>query len=457
MGGLAAALRLSRAGLAPRLLEARSAPGGLASGFEAGGLRFDGGPYILLDRPGLEWAFRVLGLVLDEEVSLRRVEDVYEVASEGGPTLRFHADLDATAAGFDALWPGSGRRYAGLVAAARAAYARLQPLLFVSRPGLLDVLRSGAWREAGFLLRSLRSVLARAQLPLPLAQAVAIWTQVAGQRIAEAPSFMAFVPALIHGVGAFYPGGGIGAVPEALARAASKAGVSTELGTSVRAILWRGDRVTGVETDSGAVLEADAIVSDAGLATYLDLLRPALPGLREALGGLPLQSPGVCAYMRVSGPPRPPYLRFRIGGDGACRLFVATGVVEPREPPEGHTWPARLMAPLDHALAEQAGPEGQREHLEGLLAEGWWRDAVAEAEVVATRLPSAWGAEFRLHRDAMNPVMTARFMRAGRLAHRSPFLRGLYLAGSATHPGQWVSFCAISGVLAAERLLEDLV
>jgi phytoene dehydrogenase-like protein len=55
----------------------------------------------------------------------------------------------------------------------------------------------------------------------------------------------------------------------------------------------------------------------------------------------------------------------------------------------------------------------------------------------------------------MNPVMTARFMRAGRLAHRSPFLRGLYLAGSSTHPGQWISFCAISGILAANCLIED--
>ena len=31
--------------------------------------------------------------------------------------------------------------------------------------------------------------------------------------------------------------------------------------------------------------------------------------------------------------------------------------------------------------------------------------------------------------------MTARFMRAGRFAHRSPHVRGLYLAGSSTHPG----------------------
>ena len=52
----------------------------------------------------------------------------------------------------------------------------------------------------------------------------------------------------------------------------------------------------------------------------------------------------------------------------------------------------------------------------------------------------------------MNPVMTAQLMRRGRLTHRSPWIKGLYLAGAATHPGQWVSFAAISGVIAADRL-----
>ena len=76
--------------------------------------------------------------------------------------------------------------------------------------------------------------------------------------------------------------------------------------------------------------------------------------------------------------------------------------------------------------------------------------------MLATRTPRQWGAEFHLYRDSMNPVMTAKFMREGRLAHRSPTLTGLYLAGSATHPGQWVSFSAISGILAARCLIENL-
>ncbi len=447
MGGLAAALRLARRGVGVRVIEARSAPGGLASGFEAGGLRFDGGPYILLDRPGLEWAFAALGLALDEHVALRRIEDVYEFAPDEGPPLRFLADLDATAAGFDRLWNGSGRRYVSFVRAVQKAHARLQPLLFVSRPGALDLLRVGAWRETPLLLGSLRRVLDRAGLPRPLAEGVAVWTHVAGQSLDRAPSFLAFVPGLIHGAGACYPIGGIGVLPELLARAALAAGVEIAYGTTATAIRAPRGEVEGVETTRGFVASR-TVVSNVGLATYLDLA-PLPSPLRRRLAALPLQSPGVCAYLRVRGPKRPPYLRFRVGADG-CRLFAASGLFEAA----GDDWTARLLAPVDHATAQAEQPEAQTRRLERLLAEPWWRGGLA-ADVVATRTPAAWGDEFHLDRNAMNPVMTAEFMRAGRLPHRSPWLRGLYLAGAATHPGQWVSFCAISGVLAADCVLQD--
>src|SRR5262249_60441256 len=99
VGGISAALGLARAGWRVHLLEASTAPGGLASGLAFDGLPFDAGPYILLDRPGLEWAFAALGLELAAEVSLRRIARVYEVAAEDGTRLAFHADLAGTAAG----------------------------------------------------------------------------------------------------------------------------------------------------------------------------------------------------------------------------------------------------------------------------------------------------------------------------------------------------------------------
>ncbi len=457
MGGLAAALRLARLGFEVQVLEARAEAGGLASGFAMNGLSFDAGPYILLDRPGLAWAFAALDLELTEQVTLRRVDELYEVSSGNGSTVRVYADLDATAAGFEGAWRGSGTRYRSFVASVGRIYDRLHPLLYASRPGPVGLLRARAWRHVPFLLRSLRSVLAGARLPPAVVDAIAIWTHVAGQATGAAPSPMAFVPALIHRVGAFYPVGGIAAVPRALARAAAAAGVELRYRTTVRAIRTAQGRACGVETDAGEIIAADAVVSNAsGVGTYLELTDATPPRVRRRLRALPLQSPGACAYLAVTGRIRPPYLRFHIPRPGdACRLLVLPGVVAPESGVDGW-WPARLVAPMDHASAERGGPPAQREHLERLLAERWWRDEVADVRVVATRIPDEWGAEYHLYRAGMNPVMTARLMRAGRLAHRSPYVRGLYLAGSSTHPGQWVSFCAISGILAAEQVREDL-
>jgi phytoene dehydrogenase-like protein len=457
MGGLAAALRLAQQGLSVRIIEARPEAGGLASTFEKDGFVFDAGPYILLDRPGLEWAFRSLGLELAEHVTLRRIDDVYEVLSRHGPTVHFYADGKRTAAGIDAQWPGSGRHYERFVAEMKDTHKRLSPLLHVSRPGPASLFRNRAFTRIPFLLKSLGSILARAKLPQPVIDAIAIWTQIAGQRIDEAPSPLAFVPALIHSVGAFYPVEGIGSIPRTLTRVAAKAGVEFQYETTVRSIVSEKGRVQGIETSQGEFVPADAIVSNYnGIGTYLEMLCDTPAPAREKLNKLPLQSPGACAYLAVRGEIKPPYLRFQLPGKGElCRLFVTPTVMAPELKKNGWA-PARLISPMRYEVAEGLSVEEQRDYLDQLLAESWWREGLDEFRVLATRIPSEWGAQYNLYKNSMNPVMTAGFMRAGRLAHKSPYARGLYLAGSSTHPGQWVSFCAISGILAANDLLEDM-
>ena len=454
MGGLTAALRLARSGWNVRVVEARPTCGGLASSYTVEGFRYDAGPYILLDKPGLESAFASVGLRLEEQVPLRRIESVYEVASETG-VCRFLADKEATAAGFERSWPGSGKQYLRFVADTFNIYQRLTPLQHVSHPGPRELMKVSAWRAAPFLLSSLEAVLARTGLPQPVRDAISVWTHIAGQQAAQAPSPLAFVPSLIHEIGAYYPPGGIGAIPLALAQAAVEAGVAFHYGVRVRAIRCQESKVRGVELEDGTFLDADAVVSNAhGVGTYLELT--ATPAHeRHHLEDLPLQSPGVCAYLAVRGRMTPPYLRFHLPGGGElCRLLIQPGVMVPECEQEGW-WPARLLAPMHYEQAERLGASGQRDFLERLLAEAWWREPFTDVRVLSTRTPSEWGTQFHLYRNSMNPVMTAKFMRAGRLAHRSPALRGLYLAGSSTHPGQWVSFCAISGVLAADCVRED--
>jgi len=455
MGGLTAALRLARQGFRVQVLEARTEAGGLASGNVYEGFSFDAGPYILLDRPGLEWAFRSVGLELDEHIELRGIDHVYGVDSPGRPAVNIYSNDAKTAAEMEEKWPGSEELYLRFVRQTGAIEASLRPLLYGSAPGPMSLLGGGRWRHARFLLRSLGSVMRASRLPQPVVDALSIWTHVAGQHPEEAPSPLAFVPALVHSVGCFYPKDGIRAIPAVLAEAAAGAGVEFRYGTKAKRISATGGCVKEVQSTEGESFPVDAVVSDCGIATYLELLDQKEGLGRKRCEKLLLQSPGVCAYLVVKGKMEPPYLRFLLpGGEERARLFIRPGVVNAEEK-NGEWYPARLLGPMDHAKAQRLGPPGQGDYLGKLLEEKWWREGISDYRVLRRRTPAKWASEYSLARGSMNPVMTANFMRKGRLAHRSPDLRGLYLAGSATHPGQWVSFCAISGVLAADCVRKD--
>jgi len=455
VGGLAAALRLARAGWNIQVFEARAEPGGLAGGVTHEGFSFDAGPYILLDRPALEWSFERLGLDVSSHLALLPVDDIYQVQSADGACVRFYSNLEKTAAAFDDRWPGSGRRYQKFVTRMEGIARALRPMLQVSRPTALGLIRSGGGRHAPFLLRSLASVLDEADLPAPIIEAIAIWTHVAGQTKSEAPSPLAFVPALMHSIGANYPEGGIRRIPQVLERAGKAAGVRFQYSVKVTRIRCENRRVTAVETTSGEQIPASVVISNsAALDTYLQLLE-APPAKLAGLQKLPLQTPGVSAYLAVQGQASPPYLQFRLEQRSErCRLLIQPQAVDSRASANGWA-PARLLAPMDYEHAERVGASGQLAYLDGLLAEDWWRKNFSAVRVLAKRIPEQWGSEYNLYKSSMNPVMTGRFMRQGRVAHRSPYVGGLYLAGSSTHPGQWVSFCMISGILAADCVIED--
>jgi phytoene dehydrogenase-like protein len=460
MGGLAASIILRKRGYHVTVLEARSRVGGLAGGLKLDGLQFDGGPYVLLDRPGLEWAFEQLGIDLEEQLSpLKRLDPVYQVEFPNHPPLCFRASLTETADSFEALGPGTRQRYLDYIARVGAVYRQLQYLQTTKAPGLLGRLNPRFLRHVPFLLSSAGSILAKTGLPEALTQSLGIWTHIAGQSPYKAPSPLTFVPAIIHSVGAWLPKAGTAAVPAALEQQARNLGVQFRLSTKVTKICTKNRRVIAVQTESEEQIPSSCVISNAaGVATYLDLMEhQPPPRARKSLARLPLQSPGVSAYLAVKSSQKPQqYLRFLLPSESQslCRAYIEPCAVFPELEKDG--WrPARLFAPMRHEECQAMSADQQQSFLDRIIAEPWWRKEFEDVKVLKTFIPQTWGRDYHLYHDSMNPVMTAKFMRQGRLAHRSPYCQGLYLVGSSTHPGQWISFCAISGILAGNMIEED--
>lgn len=446
MGGLAAAIALAKQGRAVTVIEARDRVGGLAGGVALGRRQYDGGPYILLDRPGLEWALEELGID-SSSLTFLPVTECWRVRRPDGPAVSIYSDRDHTAACLDKTFPGSAAAYLEFVEHMKQVYDSLVPLQR-GKPGPWPLIKHGALRHAPFLLQSLGRHLSRTGLPAPVVDALGIWTHIAGQPLAHAPAPLAFVPAIVHSRGAWTIEGGIHKIPELMAAHARSLGVEFRMGERVTRIVRNARTILGVEVD-GERLPATSVVSgSAAIGTYVELLDPPDERLSATLKTLPLQSPGVAAYLEVQDASAP-FLEFYLPPGELCRVLIHPGAVDSTR--RSH---ARLLSPTDHDWARRVGRQGQEQHLASLLEEPWWHDQVPARTVLATRIPEEWGRRYFLYEDSMNPVMTAKFMRAGRIPHRSPVADNLFLAGSSTHPGQWVSFCAISGILAARAALK---
>ena len=449
MGGLTAALRLRSAGYDVTILEARNSAGGLASGFQKDGLTFDSGPYILLDYPGLNWVFEQLRLDLSA-VNLKAVDPVYQVNFPDGLSLEFYRSVDQTADQFEKIWPGSGAKYKAFVQRMTRLHDVFRPNLYKSQPDIFSAFKTGAWKHIPFLFRPLSTVLNHSGLPQAVCDSISIWTHVAGQKVQTAPSPMAFVPALIHSYGAYFPENGIRSIPEFLEKAVLHAGAKLHFQKEVKKIITENRRVKGVKTED-EFLPCDAVISNAnGLATYLNLIDEKVSAVQNRLRKLPLQSPGVCLYLAIDQKESAAYLRFLLPGNSElCRLFVNGS--DKTETPA----PARIIAPLLYKDAIAMSARDFQKFIEKLLSEKWWQPAGLTWKLLDVRTPEKWGSDFFLYENSMNPVMTASSFRSGRLAHKSPWVEGLYLAGSSTSPGQWVSFCGISGILAADLVIQS--
>src|SRR5262249_51876765 len=153
------------------------------------------------------------------------------------------------------------------------------------------------------------------------------------------------------------------------------------------------------------------------------------PPVKENLRRLPLQSPGLCAYIKARGQPSSAYLRFMTGGSGAVTLAVSPAALADPEWPRG-SFPIRLIRPIEYDRAQRLGHAGQSQLLDEMLAQAWWKVGLTDIVPLATRTAHDWGREGHLYRDSMNPAMNRRLLLRGRMRHRSPWIRGLYLAGA---------------------------
>ncbi len=479
LGGLAAALRLRRAGFAVTLVEKRPRFGGRSYVLEEQGFRVDTGPTILVMKDQFDELYHDLGRRIEERLSFTQLDPNYRIYFHDGTHVDLFASMARLAAELEKVEPGAGERVFQFLGANARKYELGMDFVTRNFDHITDLFNPVA---------GLRLLQTRAQENLyahvaryfrsdKLRKAFSFHSMFLGLSPFESLAMYGLITYADLARGMFYPRGGIYAIIEDLVRMAAEDGVTLRASAPVREILVENGRAAGVALESGEVLRADAVVSNADLPyTYRRLvpdgLRRDYPDAR--LDRMKIACSGYLLYLgldRAYPDMRHQALYFSEDYRANLDAIFRTGqlpaepsfhlnnptVTDPSLAPPGHSV-LYLLAPMPNLAIgqidwQQAAPQVRAFLLDRLemLVDPYIRQHIV------------WEKQYTpldFERD-LNAVAGTAF---GSLSHhflQSAYFRphniardlpGLYFVGQGTYPGIGMPMVLISAKLVTERL-----
>lgn len=471
LAGLSAALRLAGAGREVVVVERDDGPGGRAGRRELDGYAFDTGATVLTMPDLVADALDCVGERLSDWLELSPLVPAYRARFADGSALDVHTDPEAMAAEIRQLCgPAAAAGYTAMARWLHRLY-RYQMRDFIDRnvdspfglltPNLARLVAAGGFgRLAPAVGRYLKDERTR--------RVFTFQSMYAGRSPYDALALFAVISYMDTVAGVYFPRGGMHALPQALAGAATKHGVSFRYGAEVTRVERAGDRAVAVHTSAGERIACDALV-----------LTPDLPAAwRTLLGGGPRRldrlsySPSCVLLLAGSRTGYPDRAHHEINFGAAWRetfselidrgrlmsdpsfLVTTPTASDPALAPAGrHSYSVLFPTPnLTGGQSWAAAADPYVERMIATLEARGYPGFGAGIEVRDVTTPADWAARGLA---AGTPFAAAHsFRQSGPFRPRN-LARGwanVAFAGSGTVPGVGVPCVLISGRLAAERI-----
>ncbi|ASW86697.1 MULTISPECIES: phytoene desaturase family protein [Mycobacterium] len=471
LAGLSAALHLAGRGRAVTVVEREPWPGGRAGRLDIDGYRIDTGPTVLTMPDIIDETFAAVGETRSNRLELSPVDPAYRAVFADGSALDVHSDADRMA---DAIADFAGSGQAAGYRRLRTWLTRLyrtefdgfiganfdSPLSLLT-PRLAQLTAIGGFRRWDRMVK-------RHISDERLQRIFTFQSLYAGVAPRDALAVYAVIAYMDTIAGVVFPRGGVRALPDALAAAATDAGVQFRYGATVTALEQSGGRVRAVLTEQAGRISCDAIVLTTELPqTYALLGRTPRRAVR-----LRASPSAVVAHLGCPAVARDTAHHTILFGEAWDQTFtdiIRDGRLmtdpsllvtrptagDPALAPEGRDL-LYVLAPapnlergtIDWSRAGAAYAEGLVAHVADRLLPGLREDAT----VLDVVTPADWA---RQGMAAGSP-----FALAHTFGQTGPFrpanmVRGIdnaVLAGSSTVPGVGVPTTLISGRLAADRI-----
>jgi phytoene desaturase len=274
-GGLTAAIRLQAQGHEVTILERRDKPGGRAYVYEQDGFTFDGGPTIITAPWLIRELFELAGRSADDYVQLVQVDPYYNIRFTDGSVFRYDGDRASVieqirqfnpddVAGYQRFFEGGDEIFKTGFGLIDKPFLTLRSMLKV----LPDLVRLRADRSvAAYVNRHIKDERLR--------QVFSFHPLLVGGNPFQTTSIYTLIHTLEQRWGVWFAMGGTGALVRALVQLFEELGGELRLNVDVDEIEVDAARrrTTGVRLADGTRLRADAVVSNADVAsTYMKMI-----------------------------------------------------------------------------------------------------------------------------------------------------------------------------------------
>ncbi|WP_460575695.1 1-hydroxycarotenoid 3,4-desaturase CrtD [Hymenobacter coalescens] len=477
IGGIATAVRLAAQGHAVTVFEGRDSFGGKMHQFDLpGGYRFDAGPS-LFTLPGLvDELFRAAQRDPQNYFRYERLDPITQYFFADGTRLTAWADEQRFAAEVEQQLGVPAADVRRFLHTSRRAYEATAPTFLhksLHRPQSYlsrDTLRAVAEMPRLGLLSTMHARHARA-FPRD-ARAQQLFDRFAtynGSDPYQAPATLSLIPHLEHGLGAYYPEGGIYSIARSLVRLAEELGVTFRYQEPVEEILTAGGRVTGVRTPHD-VYDFGVVVSNMDVVPTYRRLLPHEPAPERTLAQ-PRSSSALIFYWGIgrefpelglhniffSQDYRREFeaiFRDKALADDVTVYVNITSKKTPDDAPAGHeNWFVMVNVPHDEGQDWEALQHHARAAVLRRLNQALGVDVAPLIRAERTWTPPGIAADTSSYGGALygssSNTMLAAFLRHPNFSRR---LEGLYFCGGSVHPGGGIPLCLLSAQIVADLI-----
>jgi len=473
-GGIAAALRLRAKGYKVTLVDRCDRLGGRAQVFHRDGFRHDAGPTVITAPFLFEELFALFGRKLEDYVKLVPLNPWYRFRFPDGTYFNYGGTVEDTLAEIARFSQDDCKGYLDLVAESKKIFAvgfeqlADQPFdRFGAMVSLLPQLVAlGSYRTVW------QQVSRHIKHPW-LRRALSVSPLLVGGNPFDTTSIYSLIHYLERKWGILFAMGGTGALVDALGALMTEQGVTFRLGETVAEVLINDGAATGVQLESGEVLQADLVVSNADPAfLYSSMVKapPIVPKLKlkaasYSMGlfvlyfGTTRTFPDVAHHTIWFGDRYKELLqdifhKHHLGADFSLYVHRPTAT-DPSFAPDGCD-SYYVLAPVPNlqgdvdweSTAEQYG-DSIIQALDETMMPGLRECITGRFHMTPTdfkdRYLSVHGAGF-----SVAPIFrqSAWF----RFHNRAEGIRNLYLVGAGTHPG-----AGLPGVLSSARVIDRMI